>query len=144
MTIEKKLLQASVKSEGERIMAGSGCRNSRGFTLLEIIIAIFILVVGLLGVVTVTYMVIHGNSFSKTMTTATTLAKDKMEELKNMNYSSLPPDTCSTCTDTLQAIYTRTWAVSNSPATGMKTVVVTVTWNWKGAHSVILRTIVAE
>ena len=41
-------------------------------------IAVFILVIALLGLISVTVMVIKGNSFSKTMTTATTLAEGKM------------------------------------------------------------------
>jgi len=67
-------------------MTISRLRKSQGFTLIEIMIAIFLLVVAMLGVISVTVMVIKGNSFSKTMTTATTLAADKMEELKNKAY----------------------------------------------------------
>ena len=119
----------------------SGLRNNKGFTLVEIMIAIFILVIALLGLISVTVMVIKGNSFSKTMTTATTLAKDRMEQLKNTAYGSLAGGT-----DTAESIYTRTWIVNdNSPAANMKTIAVTVTWSWQGApHNVPLRTIVAQ
>ena len=112
-------------------------------------IAIFLLVVAMLGVISVTVMVIKGNSFSKTMTTATTLAADKMEELKNTAYASLvdiADDSLADRTDTQESIFTRTWTVApNSPATGMSTVVVTVAWNWQGTgHNVVLRSIVAQ
>ena len=119
----------------------SGLRNNRGFTLVEIMIAVFILVVALLGLISVTVMVIKGNSFSKTMTTATTLAKDKMEQLKNTGYDSLAGGT-----DTVESIFTRTWTItSDSPATGMKTIEVKVEWDWQGAtRNVTLRTIVAQ
>ena len=60
-----------------------------GFTLIEIMIAMFILVTALLGIISTTVMVIKSNSFSKTMTTATTLAKDQMEVLKNTKYANL-------------------------------------------------------
>ncbi len=63
-------------------MTVSGSHNNKGFTLVEILVAISILGIALLGLVSVTVMVIKSNSFSKTMTTATTLADDKMEELK--------------------------------------------------------------
>ena len=131
----------------------SGLRNNKGFTLVEIMIAVFILVIALLGLISVTVMVIKGNSFSKTMTTATTLAKDKMEQLKNTGYGSLAGstdyaklDSTAQATQTAESIYTRTWTVTNdSPAAGMKTVEVTVQWNWQNAaRNVTLRSIVAQ
>ncbi|PIP06162.1 MAG: hypothetical protein COX52_08275 [Syntrophobacterales bacterium CG23_combo_of_CG06-09_8_20_14_all_48_27] len=126
---------------GKKIIPMSGLRNNKGFTLVEIMIAIFILVIALLGLISVTVMVIKGNSFSKTMTTATTLAKDKMEELKNTGYGSLASDT-----DTVESIYTRTLIVTpDSPAANMKTIEVKVEWDWQGAtRNVTLRTIVAQ
>lgn len=115
--------------------------NDKGFTLIEIMIAMFILVVGLLGVAGVATTVINGNVFSKGLTTATTLAQDKMEELKNTKYSNI-----ASGSDTQESIYTRTWtSTSDSPATGMKTIDVTVQFPWKGStHNVTLKTIVAR
>ncbi len=122
-------------------MTISRLRKKQGFTLIEIMIAIFLLVVAMLGVISVTVMVIKGNSFSKTMTTATTLAADKMEELKNTPFASVV-----TGNDTQETLYTRTWEVTDgSPATGMKTLVVKVAWNWQGTgHNVVLRSIVSQ
>lgn len=57
-------------------------RNKRGFTLLEILVAITILAVGLLGGAGLTLGVIRGNLASQQITTATALAQDKMEEVK--------------------------------------------------------------
>ena len=115
--------------------------NDKGFTLIEVMIAIFILVVGLLGVAGVAVTVINGNAFSKEITTATTLAQDKMEELKNTRYSNI-----TSGSDTQESIYTRTWtSTPDSPAAGMKTIDVTVQFQWKGtAHNVTLNTIVAR
>lgn len=117
----------------------SKIENSRGFTLIEIMIAIFILVVALLGLISVTVMVIKSNSMSKTMTTATTLAADKMEQLKRTGYDS------SSGTDTSNAGYSITWTVSNDgdPAARMKTIVVTVDRPGIG-NDVVLMTIVAK
>ncbi len=125
-------------------MTVSGLRNHKGFTLVEIMVAISILGIALLGLVSVTVMVIKSNSFSKTMTTATTLADDKMEQLKKTAYVDL---TAGTFTDTVETLYTRTWTVTpdppGTPAAGMKTIDVTVQWNWQGAHNVAIRSIVA-
>jgi len=116
--------------------------NYGGFTLIEIMIAIFILMVGLLGVAGVATTVINGNAFSNRVTTATTLAQDKMEELKGTAYSSITTGG----PETQGSIYTRTWTVTpDSPAAGMKTIEVAVAFPWKGtAHNVTLKTMVAQ
>jgi type IV pilus assembly protein PilV len=128
--------------------------NSRGFTLIEIIIAGFILVVALLGVISTTVIVIKSNSLSKTMTTATTLAKDKMEQLKNTGYNALTgstdyfdKDSNRQTTAAGNSIYTRTWTVTSDgfPAAGMRTIEVKVEWSWQSAaKEVVLTTIVAQ
>ena len=124
-----------------KTMTVSRMHNCKGFTLVEIMVAISILAIALLGLISVTVMIIKSNTFSKSMTTATTLADDKMEQLKKTSYASL-----ASGTDTLESIYARTWTVTqNSPASGMKTVVVTVQWNWQGvARNVTVRSIMAQ
>jgi type IV pilus assembly protein PilV len=84
----------------DKKMTVSGLHNQKGFTLVEIMVAISIIAIGLLGLVSVTVMVIKGNTFSKTMTTATTLANDKMEQLKKTGYAGL-----ASGADTAQSIY---------------------------------------
>ena len=138
----------SEKSEKEKTgdFAGfaspCGMLGQKGFTLVEILIAIFILAVGILGVIGVTTTVINGNSFSKRVTTATILAQEKMEELKGEDYASIASDG----PDTVQSIYTRTCTVvTDTPAVGTKTIEVTVQFDWKGTtHDVTLKTIKAE
>lgn len=112
-----------------------------GFTLVEILVAVFILVVGILGVISVATTVINGNAFGKRITTATALAQEKMEELKNMAYASVVNGS-----DTQESIYTRTWTVTtDSPAAGMKTIEVAVTFPWESTtRNVTLKTIRAE
>jgi len=123
--------------------------NKRGFTLIEVMIAIFLLAVALLGLVSVTTTVIKGNSFSETMTMATTLAKDKMEELKNTAYDNLGNSTDYASSDgstTIagNAFYTRT-ATIGAEANNMKAISVTVTWNWLTLnHNVTLNTLRAK
>jgi type IV pilus assembly protein PilV len=119
----------------------SGLHNHKGFTLVEILVAIGIIAIALLGLISVSTTVIKGNTFSKTMTAATTLANDKMEQLKKTGYASL-----ASGADAAQSIYTRTWTVAqDSPASGMKTVVVTVQWTWQGvARSLTIRSLIAQ
>ena len=115
--------------------------NPRGFTLIEVMIALFVLMVGLLGAAGVATTIINGNTLGKEITTATTLAQDKMEELKGTAYASI-----TSGADTQESIYTRTWTItSDSPAAGMKAIEVVVTFPWRGAtRNVTLRTLVAE
>ena len=117
-------------------------RNAGGFTLIEVFISIFIMVVALTGVVAVAVSVINGNTFSKEITTATTLAMDKMEMLKNTRYLGLQGGG----PETLQTSYTRTWTITNdTPAAGLKTILVRVSWNRFGrGHNVTLNTIMAQ
>jgi type IV pilus assembly protein PilV len=129
--------------------------DNRGFTLIEIMVAVFLLVTALLSLISTTVIVIKSNSLGNTMTTATTLAGDKMEQFKNTNYSDLAggtgidyADIESTVqgTSTAETVFTRTWIITNnSPVTGMKTIVVTVQWNWQGAsRNVSLTSLVAN
>jgi len=119
-----------------------GFSGEKGFTLIEVLIAMLILAIGLLSLATLATTVINGNAFSNKMTTATTRAQDKMEQLKNSSYASLS----SGGPETIQSIYTRQWTVTNdSPAANMKKIQVKVTWSWQGSnHDVVLNTIVAK
>jgi type IV pilus assembly protein PilV len=63
-------------------------RDTNGFTLVEILIATVIITITSLGIATLTAGVIRGNSFSKRLTTATTLAQDRLEQAKRMGYTN--------------------------------------------------------
>ena len=115
--------------------------GASGFTLIENIIAMFLVVVAIVGLISTSIIVIKANSLGKTMTTATTLAQDKMEALKNTGYSSM-----ASGTDTVQSLFTRTWTVTgDSPAANMKTIVVSVAWSLQGSpHDVTIRCIASS
>jgi type IV pilus assembly protein PilV len=128
-------------------MVKKSMSGQKGFTLLEVMIAVFLLAVAIMGAASLTTSVIKSNSLSQTLTTATTLAKDKMEEQKAANFTALPtagsPD-YATANGTVQAsasgsYYTRTWGVAG---TDPKTITVTVTWPTN--RTVQLRTIRAS
>lgn len=117
-------------------------KKNKGFTLIEIMITVFILTVALLALASVTIMVIKGNSFSKGMTTATTLAKDQLETLKNTPYMNIN-DNPSYVSVTGFPGYERMWRVYTSG--NQKTIVMNVRWTWQGSyHTVILNNIIAQ
>lgn len=125
--------------------------DERGFTLLEVMIAVFLLAVAIMGAASVTTSVIKGNSSSQTLTTATTLAKDKIEELKASTYTTATEaasmwtgEDYATTNGTVQAsaagsYYSRQWT---APGATTKTITVTVTW--PNRPPVVLKTIRAK
>ena len=122
------------------------CDNQSGFTLLEVLIAISILTVGLLGVAQMQIMGIKGNYFSGNTTTVLALAEEKMEDLLGKSYSDAEltngnhPDTNNPIDETGQAggTYSRMWIVTdNTPITDTKTVMVNVSWD-NASHQVSL------
>ncbi len=130
-------------------------RDQAGFTLIEIMIAVFVQAVALIGLAAVTTTTIKGNSFSKAITTATTLANDKLQDLKAKNFTGTSVDadlSSGSHTDAgnpLQGIYNRNWTVADTAGGGgsirYKTITVTVSWTWQGlSHSVQLQTIRAR
>ena len=61
--------------------------RQNGFTLLEVLIAILVFSIGLLGVASMQMSAIVGNNFSGTLTEAQSWAVDKMEELLSKDFT---------------------------------------------------------
>ena len=61
--------------------------NQRGFSLIEILIAITVFAIGILAVGKMQIAAIKGNSFANDLTEATTLAQDRMEKLIGLFYT---------------------------------------------------------
>jgi len=138
-------------------------RRQRGFTLIEVFFAIFIIVFVLFALNKMTVLVMRSNSFNDHTSSAIDLAQDKMEELKSALPTSIilldlqtanNNDLSNTTNVDFQessldglgragGIYTRTWNVAdNIPKAGMKSVAVIVSWvDQMGSHRVLLRTI---
>ncbi len=64
-------------------------KTSGGFTLLELLIALVVLAFGLMGVAGMILTSVKGNKFGSNMMLATSLAQDKIEELRNRDYRNL-------------------------------------------------------
>jgi len=127
-------------------------KSGNGFTLIEVLIAIVILSVGLLGMASLTVGIIKGNKVSNGLTMATTCAQDKLEVFQRLGYTGIPTTNTtetepynSTSTDMSgYENYKRvTVTTIDSPAANMKTVTVTVYWD-SDAHSVELKTILSQ
>ena len=129
--------------------------DSNGFTLIEALLAMSLLSIAVFGMFSLLPSVMGYNDFAETVTTATTLAQDKVEALKNTDYSSIPladpdpnPDLGLDENGNTGAggIYSRSTIVKLDPTySNIKQVTVTVSWSWKGNQKdVTLRTMLKE
>lgn len=117
-----------------------------GFTLVEAMIGVVILTIISLGLMSLTVSMMRGSAFSNKMTTATTLAQDKLEHVKRLGYANATTTAGTESYDTIAnypAFKRITAVASDTPAPAVKTVTVTVYWG-SDTHSVATSTIVAE
>jgi type IV pilus assembly protein PilV len=120
--------------------------NNNGFTLIEVLVAMVILSVGLLGTAALITGIISSNKLSNRISTATTCAQDKMEEIRGVGYDDAENESGTENYSNIlnYLLYKRiTDVVAGNPAAGMKTVTVTVYWD-ADAHWVELKTILVQ
>src|SRR5262249_28478235 len=121
-----------------------------GFTLMEVMISLLVLVVGLLGVMALQMTTVKGNRHSRQLERAVDLVEQVMEDLRGicMNESSTPPPSCfkdltgtscasGTCTNTSYypditssdgIVYHRAVTVTDTTSATLKMVTATVTY----------------
>ena len=124
--------------------------DSTGFTLIEILMAIVILSVGLMAYSATSGSIMNTNIKSTQQSIATTLAQDKLEQLKNSILdSNLPGELINeegrSTGDHL--VYTRSWSTALNPSYACDCyydVMVTVGWNNNGNHQVVLNTQISQ
>ena len=119
-------------------------KNMEGFTLLEIMIAIAIFTVGILAMASMQISAINGNQSASNLTGATTWGQDKIEELLALPYANV-----TSGGPINHGIYTVSWTATNCPAAipasgncpaancpaaNTKLIIVTVTWQDRGAN----------
>ena len=115
--------------------------RSKGFTLLEMLIAMTILSVALLGLGQMMLLSIGGASFGNKVTEATTFAQDKMEELRTVDWNGLQDGNDSI--GGAQGIqYQRAWTVV--PTGKMKTVDLAVSWNDGNDHLLRITSVITN
>ena len=62
---------------------------NRGFTLVEVLIAMTILSIGILGVAALTGTALKTSSYNQALTQAVSLAQDRLEALRSVNFDNL-------------------------------------------------------
>lgn len=124
--------------------------DNKGFTLLEVLIAMCLLAIAMMGLATLQSRGIRGNDLGNRTTQAIALAQDQLEQLIHSGSGgNFPlaapspnpfPDANNPMSETGAAggIFTRTWQLQdNTPVTDAQTITVSVTWNDPiGQHTV--------
>ncbi len=115
-------------------------RNQQGGTLVEVIIAMFILALIIVGLNAGVLSLIKSNLSSKELSAATSTAYSLFEDLKVASYSSITTDQ-----DTMNNKYIRAWTVTASSDTSQKTINISVYWPVTvQSHKITLSTIIAR
>ena len=106
--------------------------NSKGFTLVEILVALALFAIGALALAQMQVLSIKGSSFSKEAMTATTLGEKKLEELKDTPFDLITSNTGGVVEQNM----TVTWTVTDSGTapTRIKTILLTVSWAEKSIN----------
>src|SRR3972149_8212781 len=121
---------------------------ANGFTLIEVLVAMSIFAIAVLGLAIGATTVMQANQTGLYTTIATNLAQDKLEELKaktaaNINTTGSPENNITV--SGVPAKFNRSWAVtSGSPAAGVKRIDITVTWTDHNSHTVTVSSAVRE
>jgi type IV pilus modification protein PilV len=121
-----------------------------GFTLIEVLIAITIFAVGILGATSMQIMALHTNAKANRTTEAYALASDKMEELFKEEYANITSSTSDEIIgddagEEVSDVYTLSWVVNDdTPDTDMKTITITVEWSYQGDHTATISGVVAN
>ena len=114
-----------------------------GFTLIEVLVAMSIFSIAVLGLAVGSATVMRANQTSYFTTVAANLAQDKLEELKSRTAANI---TSGNDTQPVNNVtFTRNWTVtSGSPVEGVMLIDVTVTWNDYTNHSLTISSAVKQ
>ncbi len=122
-----------------------GVSRNRGFTLLEVVIAMLLLGIGLLALFALQIRSVQSNAFSNCMTMASGFAQDQVERLRASNWEDISngSDTIRDITGATPGVFVRQWAIQTNGR--MKDVSVRVSWNQDGrSHQVAVNTRIAK
>ena len=107
--------------------------NQKGFSLLELLIALTVLAIGLLGLAGLHVAAIQGNVSGFKISTATAVAQERIEVLKALDASAAAMTAGAHADDGNQVVqgitYNRSYTIQdNTPVSGTSTITLTVTW----------------
>ena len=124
-----------------RLMTLHYRHQQHGFTLIEMLIALVVLSIGMLGTSRLTVSTVSVHTATERLAKASALLQDSLERIKKSGYGSTNPGTVTDSYGSMSSYstyggttfnystYNRVTSIAaNTPATNMKTVTVTVFW----------------
>jgi prepilin-type N-terminal cleavage/methylation domain-containing protein len=116
--------------------------SHEGFSLIEVLVAMGIFSVAILGLAVGAITITRANKTSQFHTVGTNLAQDKLEQLKASAFAAVGAG--SDVPSPVQGVaFTRNWTVTNNTAT-FKQVNVTVSWTDYYPRSLTVSTAVSQ
>jgi len=116
----------------------------KGFSLIELLIALVILSVSFLGLASLMIQTTNNNSFGYYMTEAAIFAQDQLENFKTSPWTNVVTGNDARLGST-GTNYTRRWVVVPNiapPNDTVKEITITISWNDKANHSVDFRSVI--
>jgi prepilin-type N-terminal cleavage/methylation domain-containing protein len=101
--------------------------RSKGFSLIEVMIALVILAVALLALAGLMATTMKNASFGGYITEAATFAQDKLEQLRAAPWTSIVAG-ADTRTGSTGINYSRSWAVADTVAGDQRWITITINW----------------
>ena len=141
MRIEQIKMIKSCRNESEK--------NNAAFTLLEVLVAMLILSVGLMGTAGFLIKVIRTDKLSKEMSASVVLAQSQMERLFQEGYLEVVSDVGTSQIEAYNTIagypdFKRTTIVSSTGTPGALGLTVTVDYKAFGEHTYTAKTILSR
>jgi type IV pilus assembly protein PilV len=122
-----------------------GWRDVAGFSFIDVLLALVVLTVGVLALADLKIVANAGNTSSKRMTTALTLAETQLEQIKGLTYGNVVASGPAQVTASGLTFTEQVQVTNNSPVLNVKTVKVIVTWSDAGGtHTVPMSTVIAQ
>jgi len=122
---------------GKNAEKANGKTDERGFSLIEVMIALAIFSIGILGVASMQILSVNYNTHARRTTGGTSLGVERMERLMTLRYddADLDPIANNPHTET-RGIYNITWNVTDN--IDNKGINMTVSWTAMGVTKNIL------
>ena len=115
----------------------------RGFTLIEVLVAMIILSISLLALAGLMVTTTKNNAYGSHITEAATFAQDKLEELRSMRWGDILEGSHTDHKNGSTGIdYTRNWNVTTNNS--LKTITITINWNDRTSHSISLVSVLSQ
>jgi type IV pilus assembly protein PilV len=119
------------------------CPNA-GFTLVESLLTLALMSMSLLALAGLQITTLRGNALSRRITTAVSIAEQRLEQLKNTSYADIQAEAATQVTAS-DLHFTRQVAVTDGPLPNTKSISVLVSWQGQSkTHMLPIATIIGQ